>query len=40
MDWNVIADKAMTCPICEMTLKEVTIEQAKDNLVKHGFKVK
>ena len=40
MDWNVISDKARECPICGMTLKEVTIEQAERNLTKHGFKTK
>lgn len=40
MDWNVISDKPGTCPICEMKLKEVTLGKAKQNLIKHGFKVK
>ena len=40
MDWNVISDKPGECPVCGMTLKEFTIEQAKDNLKKYGFKVK
>lgn len=40
MDWNVISDKAGSCPLCKMTLEEVTLKQAKDNLVKNGFKVK
>lgn len=40
MDWNVISDKAGKCPICEMKLKEVTIEKAKANLLKNEFKVK
>lgn len=40
MDWNVISDKPGTCPICEMELKEVTLEKAKQNLIEHGFKVK
>lgn len=40
MDWNVISDEPGTCPICEMKLKEVTLEKAKQNLIKHGFKVK
>ncbi|MBS3945016.1 MAG: hypothetical protein KGZ42_05920 [Melioribacter sp.] len=40
MDWNVISDKAGKCPLCKMTLKEVTIKKAKENLVKNGFKVK
>lgn len=40
MDWNVIADEPGKCPLCKMTLKEVTLEVAKKNLIKHGFKVK
>jgi Cu(I)/Ag(I) efflux system membrane fusion protein/cobalt-zinc-cadmium efflux system membrane fusion protein len=40
MDWNVISDKAGSCPVCEMKLKEVTIKEAKANLLKNGFKVK
>lgn len=40
MDWNVISDKPGKCPICGMTLKEFTLEEARENLIKHGFKVK
>ena len=40
MDWNVISDKPGTCPLCGMKLKEVTLEKAKENLLKNGFKVK
>jgi hypothetical protein len=40
MDWNVISDKPGKCPLCGMTLKEVTLNEAKENLIKHGFKVK
>ena len=40
MDWNVISDKAGDCPVCGMTLKEVTVEDAVKNLNKHGFKTK
>jgi len=40
MDWNVISDESGKCPLCGMTLSEVTIEQAKKNLVESGFKVK
>ena len=40
MDWNVISDKPGECPLCGMTLKEVTIKEAKKTLLKHGFKVK
>jgi Cu(I)/Ag(I) efflux system membrane fusion protein/cobalt-zinc-cadmium efflux system membrane fusion protein len=40
MDWNVISDEPGKCPLCKMTLKEVSIEQARENLVKNDFKVK
>lgn len=40
MDWNVISDKAGKCPLCGMTLKEVTLDKAKENLIKNNFKVK
>ena len=40
MDWNVISDKPGECPICGMTLKEATLKQAKENLLKHHYKVK
>src|SRR3990172_9672097 len=40
MDWNVISDEPGKCPICEITLKEVTINEAKYNLYKNGFEVK
>ena len=40
MDWNVISDKPGKCPLCKMTLQEVTIEAAKKNLKANGFKVK
>lgn len=40
MDWNVISDKPGICPICGMKLKEVTIDEAKVDLEKHGFKFK
>ena len=40
MDWNVLSDKPGKCPLCKMTLKEVTIKTAKQNLLKNGFKVK
>lgn len=40
MDFNVISDKPGECPICGMNLKEVTLQQAKENLLKHNFKVK
>ena len=40
MDFNVISDKPGECPLCGMTLKEVTLKEAKAVLLKHGFKVK
>jgi hypothetical protein len=40
MHWNVISDKPVKCPLCGMTLKEVTIDKAKKNLTANGFKVK
>lgn len=40
MCWNVISDKPGECPQCGMILKEVTLEKAKENLLKHDFKVK
>jgi len=40
MDWNVISDSQEDCPLCGMTLKEVTIDQAISNLKKYGFKTK
>lgn len=40
MDWNVISDEAGKCPLCKMELKEVSLEKARENLVKNGFKAK
>ena len=40
MDWNVISDEAGRCPICNMILQEVTIEEAKKNLKINGFEYK
>ncbi|MDF1612272.1 heavy metal-binding domain-containing protein [Stygiobacter electus] len=40
IDWNVISDKPGNCPLCNMKLKEVSLENAKKNLVKNNFKVK
>ena len=39
MDWNVISDEPGTCPLCEMKLKEVTIEEAKTNLAENDLEV-
>jgi Cu(I)/Ag(I) efflux system membrane fusion protein len=40
MDWNVISDEPGKCPLCGMTLKEVSIDEAKKNLEENGFKYK
>ncbi|MDY0081973.1 MAG: heavy metal-binding domain-containing protein [Ignavibacteriaceae bacterium] len=40
MCWNVISDEPGECPLCGMILKEVSLEKAKENLVKHDFKIK
>lgn len=40
MHFNVIADAKKNCPICEMKLEEVTLEEAIKNLEDNGFKVK
>ncbi|HKI78824.1 MAG TPA: heavy metal-binding domain-containing protein, partial [Ignavibacteriaceae bacterium] len=40
MDYNVISDKAGKCPLCGMTLKEVSLDKAKNFLIKNGYKVK
>jgi len=40
MCWNVISDEAGKCPQCGMTLKEVSLEKAKENLLKNDIKVK
>jgi hypothetical protein len=40
MCWNVISDEAGECPQCGMILKEVSLEKAKENLLKNDYKVK
>ena len=40
MDYNVISDKPGTCPLCGMTLKEVSLKKAEEILLKNGYKVK
>ena len=40
MDWNVISDEPGTCPLCDMKLQQVSLNEAKKNLTKHGFRVK
>ncbi len=39
MDWNVISDEPGRCVLCNMKLKELTLEEAKNNLLNHGFSV-
>jgi len=40
MHLNVISDEPGKCPLCGMKLKEVSLDNAKENLIKLGFKVK
>ena len=40
MDWNVISDEAGSCPLCNMKLKEYSIDEVKANLTKNGFEYK
>ena len=40
MDWNVIADESGRCPVCNMKLKEYTIDEIKTNLTKYGYEYK
>jgi uncharacterized protein with PIN domain len=40
MCWNVISDEPGECPQCGMTLKEVSLETAKENLVENDYEVK
>lgn len=40
MDWNVISDEPGECPLCGMKLKEVSLAEAKKNLIANGFQVK
>ena len=40
MCWNVLSDSEGECPLCGMTLKEVSLDKAKENLKKHDLKVK
>ena len=39
MDFDVLSDKPGIDPKCGMKLKEVTIAEAKANLIEHGFRV-
>ncbi len=40
MDWNVLSDKDGRCPVCNMFLKEYTIDKVKTNLKQNGFEFK
>jgi hypothetical protein len=40
MDWNVISDEDGRCPVCNMYLKEYTIEEVISNLDKYGYEYK
>ena len=40
MDWNVISDEPGKCPLCKMALTEVSLEKAKENLLKNNYQVK
>jgi Cu(I)/Ag(I) efflux system membrane fusion protein/cobalt-zinc-cadmium efflux system membrane fusion protein len=40
MDWNVLSDEDGRCPVCNMYLKEFTIDEIKANLNKYGFEYK
>jgi len=40
LDWNLISNAPGKYPHCKMTLEEVTLKQAKENLLKNDFKVK
>ncbi|MBL1214106.1 MAG: efflux RND transporter periplasmic adaptor subunit [Ignavibacteriae bacterium] len=40
MDWNILADEFQRCPVCEMKMKEYTIDEVKINLKKYDYKFK
>ena len=40
MDWNVISDESGRCSLCNMKLKEYSIEEVKANLEKYGYEFK
>ncbi|NNG27721.1 MAG: hypothetical protein HKM87_09355 [Ignavibacteriaceae bacterium] len=40
MCWNVVSDESGECPLCGMILKEITLEEAKENLEENGFETK
>ncbi len=37
MDWNILADEYHCCPVCEMKMKEYSLDEVKTNLKKHGY---
>ncbi len=39
MDWHIISDEPGRCPLCNMILQEVTLQEAKNNLIVNGYKV-
>lgn len=39
MDWNVLSDTEGKCPLCKMNLKQVNLNEAKENLITNGFNV-
>ena len=39
MEANVLSDEKGECPLCGMDIREVTVEKAKEKLLKRGFKV-
>lgn len=39
MEANVLSDEKGECPLCGMDIREVTVEKAKERLIKRGFKV-
>ena len=40
MDWNILADEFQRCPVCEMKMKEYSIDEVKNNLTENGYKHK
>lgn len=40
MDWNVLADSAGYCPICNMELEQYSVADAKKNLIENNYQVR
>lgn len=40
MDWDVISDESGRCPLCNMKLKEFSVDDVKANLEKNGYEFK